>query len=59
MEKFRSKIEKIPAMQVTDPVCRYYDFPVGSIIEIRRPELYYRHVINSGAKSNYEKFFNK
>ena len=49
--------EKIPSILVTDPVVRYYNFPIGSLIEIRRPALYYRRVISALAKSNYEKFF--
>lgn len=49
--------EKIPSILVTDPVVRYYNFPIGSIIEIRRPAFYYRRVISALAKSNYEKFF--
>jgi hypothetical protein len=42
---------------VTDPVVRYYNFPVGSLIEIQRPYVYYRHVVLAPAKTNYEKFF--
>lgn len=49
--------DKLPRILLTDPVCRYYDFPIGSIIEIMRPDLYYRVVVPSIPKSNYEKFF--
>ena len=49
--------KRIGSILVTDPVVRYYNFPIGSIIEIRRPAFYYRRVISALAKSNYEKFF--
>jgi DNA-directed RNA polymerase subunit H (RpoH/RPB5) len=55
--RYRCTKDKFPAIFVTDPVVRYYNFPVGSLLEIRRPMLYYRHVVLAPAKTNYEKFF--
>ena len=54
---FRCTRDKIPSILVTDPVVRYYNFPVGSLLEIERPPKYYRHVVFAVAKTNYEKFF--
>jgi len=55
--KFKCTVDKLPVLFVTDPVCRYYDFPVGSIVEICRPDPHYRYVTHAPANTNYEKFF--
>jgi len=57
LNKYRVAKNKYPSILVTDPVVRYYNFPVGSLIEIQRPHVYYRHVVLAAAKTNYEKFF--
>jgi DNA-directed RNA polymerase I, II, and III subunit RPABC1 len=57
LDKYRCAKNKFPSILVTDPVVRYYNFPVGSLIEIQRPYVYYRHVVLAAAKTNYEKFF--
>ena len=57
LDKYRCAKNKFPSILVTDPVVRFYNFPVGSLIEIQRPYVYYRHVVLAPAKTNYEKFF--
>jgi DNA-directed RNA polymerase subunit H (RpoH/RPB5) len=57
LEKLKCTRDKLPIIHITDPVCRYYDFPVGAIIEILRPDVYYRCVAVPPSKTNYEKFF--
>lgn len=57
LERLKCSRDKLPTIYLTDPVCRYYDFPLGSIIEILRPDVYYRCVFVPPSKTNYEKFF--
>jgi len=57
LARYHCPTDKLPVIYVTDPVCRYYDFPVGAIIEILRPDPHYRCVVLAPPASNYEKFF--
>lgn len=48
-EKYNAEGNNWPKIYSTDPMCRYYNFPVGSLIRIERtfyaPHVYYRRVI--------------
>jgi DNA-directed RNA polymerase subunit H (RpoH/RPB5) len=59
LERLMCVREKLPVIFVTDPVVRYYDFPLNRIIEIERPSPYYRCIRAGVAKGNYDKFFVK
>ena len=59
LERLMCVREKLPVIFVTDPVVRYYDFPLNRIIEILRPSPYYRCIRAGIAKGNYDKFFVK
>jgi len=50
LKKYSLLRSQLPVLLLEDPVCRYYDFPLNSIVEIRRAgmgyetSLYYRRV---------------
>jgi DNA-directed RNA polymerase subunit H (RpoH/RPB5) len=50
-ELFRTKYnEKLPKLLTTDIVCRWYKFPVGSIVQVKRANgfIAYRQVVKDG-----------
>ena len=49
--RYSASMDDFPRLLRTDPVCRYYNFPKGCIVEIRRApireQVYYRVVCDA------------
>ena len=51
LQKYNVKKDDLPRIPITDPVIKYYNFPMDSIVRISRninatPSVYYRRVVS-------------